>query len=157
MRKDDDHLAPFVSVPEPPRRRGRRPLSDEPSRRMTIRLPPDAVSTIMVVAGAADLSVSAWVRATLLRALPAGNVRSSLPPSPPQRRHVPADDLAAVSKLAADLSRIGGALVQTTKALRETAHPSHIDAETVLGEVRQVQRQLSNLIATMSVGVVPIL
>jgi hypothetical protein len=124
---------------------------------MTIRLPPDAVSTIAVVADAADLSVSAWVREMLLRSLPARSEYRSLSPTPPQRRHVPADDLVTVSKLAADLSRTGGALVQMTKTLRETAHPAHLDAESVLGEVRQVQRQLSNLIATMSVAVVPIL
>lgn len=129
---------------------------------LSIRLTSAVAAAIDAAAEAAMTSRSGWVRREIVQILLDrsrlnGSVRIPLPPSPPIRRHIPPEDLAAVSKLSADLSRAGGAVVQMTKTLRETGHRSHPDAEAVLSDLRQVQRQLSGLIATMSVAVVPVL
>jgi hypothetical protein len=55
------------------RRRGRPPLSSEPSTTLTARLPISEFETVCSVASKGGLSVSAWVRRAVLIALSVNN------------------------------------------------------------------------------------
>lgn len=108
-----------------------------------IRLAPDLSVALDAASAEAGLSRAGWVRRVMVRALPTGSDFASLRPSPPRRPVViPPDDLVEVSKLAGAVARNNGAVVQLVRAMRETGHASHQDAEAVLAALRETQGDL---------------
>lgn len=119
---------------------------------VNVRLSAPLSDALAAAAAADNMSRAGWARIRIADALATrGAPRSQLPPSPPRRPPViPPADLAAVSRLSADLSRVGGALVQFCKVMRQSGHPAYADAESTLAELRAVQSAVLRAVAALS-------
>lgn len=108
------------------------------------------LATALNVAAASDgISAAGWVRSAIARALPT-HVDIQLPPSPRRRPVViPPEDVAAVARLVGAVGMCTGATVQLAKALRESSHPAHNEAEDVLRGLRSAQAELLALISAL--------
>jgi hypothetical protein len=123
----------------------RRVMSDS----VLVRLTPDAAGAVTEHARARGLSRAAWLRALAVAAagLPVVERRLS---RPVPRAALPAEDIAAVSRLAAAVGRAAGATIQFARALREAgAAEPHGEAEAVLHELRARQDDLLRVIGRL--------
>lgn len=112
-------------------------------RAIHVRLIPDHAAALEAVATAEGISPTGWVRAVLVRALPAHSEIHSLPPSPRRRpTTIPPEDVTVVARLVGAVGICSGATIQLARALREAGHPAHGDAELVLRDLRSLQAQL---------------
>lgn len=127
---------------------GKRRQSSGRSRKSSVyvRLDPSIAHALADVAEAAGMSAAGWVRQRIVDALPGDH---EIKPSPSVRNRVPAEDLAVVSQLSADISRMGGALVQLTKALRRGEHVSYNNAEATLTDLRAVQSAVWRVMSSL--------
>ncbi|MEW6255071.1 MAG: hypothetical protein AB1592_03875 [Pseudomonadota bacterium] len=122
------------------------PSSGKPS--VYVRLPLDVAAALDAASRLADVSRAGWVRKRIVEALPPSEGSSlALSRSPPRRSVTfPPADLVEVAKLAGNVARANGALVQMTKALRESSHPAHLAAEDVLADLRSTQEDLLGVV-----------
>jgi hypothetical protein len=98
---------------------------------------------LIAAAAAAETSISGYVRAVIVKALPNGGALPPLPLSPPQRRrHIPDADVVVVANALTAINRLNGAMVQLSKALREAGHvPEHDAMESALRDVRDLKAE----------------
>ena len=122
--------------------------SGSETRRLTsalfVRLDPKLRAFVDTAAASASTNGATWVRdliadrqgnAAHAQQRPAIRRRPSSPRPP--------DDIAELSRLAADVARLNGAVVQLAKALRLTGSAvEHAELECVLADLRAAQRQL---------------
>jgi len=103
-----------------------------------VRLSGPLAIAVSAAATAEGLSIPAWLRSLAVTHLEgaAKHVRPSTPP------YIPSAAVEDLSRLHAWQSRLNGALVQYTKALRETGSSVHEEAETILADLRTLRREL---------------
>jgi hypothetical protein len=115
---------------------------------LSVRLDPATSQALTAAATVAETSISGFVRAAIMKALPEARTLPALPPSPP-RRHVivPDADVAIVANLAGEVARMTGATIQFAKTLREGGRAAeHESAESVLRGHRATQAALVAMI-----------
>lgn len=114
-----------------------------------VRLTAKAAAAVDAHAAAAGLSRAAWARGVIAdaAALPVADRR----PVPARtRQRAPAEDLAAISRLAAWVNRSNAALIQLAAATREAgAADLHGHAERVLAEHAAIGTRLGALVARL--------
>lgn len=99
-------------------------------------------------ASSPPLSVGAWLRMLGLDAIDQSEFEP--PRSKPRHRvRLPDADLAEVSKMAATIARLNGAVVQLSKSERKEGGSYHRDLETELVKLRIAQKELVELIAKL--------
>lgn len=116
---------------------------------MLVRLTAEAEAAVDAHAAAAGLTRAAWARGVIAdaAALP---VEDRRPVHALKRTRAPAEDLAAISTLAAWLNRSNGALIQLAAATREAgAADLRAETERVLAEHDALGARLHALIARL--------
>lgn len=114
-----------------------------------VRLTAEAAAAVDAHAAAAGLTRAAWARGVIAdaAALP---VEDRRPVPTLRRRRAPAEDLAAISTLAAWLNRSTGALIQLVAATRKAgAADLHAETERVLVEHDALGANLHALIVRL--------
>lgn len=132
-----------------PGRRGseRRRLADQ----VLVRMSPALAAAVRAEAEAAELSASAWIRRQIADVV---QQPDAVHPTPPARRGRPAPTEAVVEvrRLQGVLGETCGAMVQLTKALRETGHGAHAEAERVLAALRGGYAQIVDTVHWLREG-----
>lgn len=115
---------------------------------LSVRLDLATSAALTAAAVAADVSVSGFARAAIMRSLPDGATLPALPPSPARRRpRVPDDDVAAVARLTGEVGRLTGATIQLARSLREGGRaPEHETTESILRDLRTTQSDLVHIV-----------
>jgi hypothetical protein len=120
-----------------------------------VRLDGELRAFVDSAAAAVSTSSASWLRTLAAeRRAQLGEHWTPLPRVTARRRprsRLVAEDVAAVSQLAAHLARLNGAVIQLSKATRlaeRQVHHEHIEA--VLGELRLAQGQLVELIGRLA-------
>lgn len=110
------------------------------SGQVLVRLSPALAVAVSGAALSADLSAAAWLRGRAAEAV--GHSEEARPTGPVDA--VPEPFLAELGRLARFVSRLNGAVTQMAMALRETGHPAHGEAESVLAQLRPLRLQLTD-------------
>lgn len=120
-------------------------------RAVHVRLPVGLATALDAAATAEDVSPTGWVRAALVRALPAPSEVGSLPFSPRRRPAVvPPEDLAIIARLIGEVGRATGATIQLARSLREAGSmEAHAEAEAVLKALRSAQTELVTVVSVL--------
>ena len=104
-------------------------------------------------ASSPPLSVGAWLRMLGLDAI--GQSELEPPRSKPRHRvKLPDVDLAEVSRMAATIARLNGAVVQLSRAERKDGGRYHREMEAELVKLRIAQKELVELIAKLKKSLV---
>jgi len=120
-------------------------------RAVHVRLPEGLAAALDAAATAEGISPTGWVRAALVRTLPACSDVGSLPPSPRRRPVViPPEDLAVIARLIGEVGRATGATIQLARSLREAGDmKAHAEVEPVLTGLRSVQADLVAVVSLL--------
>ena len=120
-------------------------------RSILVRLSDDLHSRIDSAARSANQSTAAWLRTVAADRLPAqapmDRVRSPRRTPPPSL----SDSEAALKSLVRESGRVGGAVIQLCKCLREQQRIEHAEAERVLRDVRQMSEEARALLRKIGV------
>ena len=118
---------------------------------LTLRLPPIVGAALDAAARASGVSVSGYARSAIVAVLPDVATLPPLPPSPspPPRRPViiPDADVAAIARFGSHLGRLTGAIVQLSKACRETDRiREHESLESEIRDLRVAKVEVVALV-----------
>lgn len=118
---------------------------------LTLRLPPVIGAALAAAARTSGVSVSGFARSAIVAVLPDAATLPPLPPSPlpsPRRSAIiPDADVAAIARFGGHLGRLTGAVVQLSKACRETRRiREHDSLESEIRDLRAAKVEIVALI-----------